>query len=212
MAKIRVCAIHCFLATDETLSTFTIPKERSTGAYEVKCMIGALNLETKEAYMYAEFERVNETLLRQALEASGANDITITALDFFSRAGVALKDVREMAQGPAFQLFERGTPSQYVQSSNSLQPIVDGRVSVDYVKKLEEVTNEADAAIDEKVPQPICLYYSNLTIIFTGRRDCLPPIQAGAQDPPLRRGAHRADRERAGAGRLEGRDEAQGTG
>ena len=156
MSKIRVCAIHCAQATEATLSSLVIPKERSDGAYDVKCMISVLHLETREAHIYAEFERVKEPLLRRALEESGASDITITSFslsDYVSGAGVALKAVRDKAGGPAFQLFERGVPSQYVQPSNIAQPIVDGWMPVDYVKELEAITNEADATIDEKVPQ-----------------------------------------------------------
>ena len=78
--KKRLCTVHCFGASESMLSGLTIEKERlKNGVYAVKCMISALNTTTTEAFIYAEFERVGESLVKKTLEKLGAKQVQVNS-------------------------------------------------------------------------------------------------------------------------------------
>jgi len=141
---VRLVSIRCYGASENMLRHFRIPKEKSNGSYEVKCMISAFNETSKEAHIYAEFERVKFNLLERALERHGATGIGIesfTLQDYLTGSGNALRFVLTKADQPGFRLIERGRPSVSPAPARSAE--LDS-FSVEIVKALEQTVNQVE--------------------------------------------------------------------
>ena len=113
-------------------------------------MISAFNLQSKQAFIYAEFGRVKQNLLERALEAAGATSVrvdTFSPQDFISGARKALDSVREKGHQHGYLLIERGEPALSVQTANVSQQSDDIGIPVDYVKELEVSVGEAEDKI-----------------------------------------------------------------
>lgn len=116
-SQIRLCVIQCFNATVKMLTDFQIPKERTNGIYQVRCMISAFNTTSKESWIYAEFERMKQTVMIRALERYGATQITLVSFsswDYATGSSNGLQSVLSKAKEPGFQLIQQSMPSRYV--------------------------------------------------------------------------------------------------
>jgi len=149
--SMRLCTIHCFGASHTMLSELKIEKERKkTGLYAVKCMVCAFNAITSEAYIYAEFERVGEKLVKKALEKFGATQIQINSYsisDYMTGAASGLQFVRAQAEKDGFTLIQRGASAFHVKMSSS-QLNLATTVEFDVVKK-RRLMSESTAAEDD---------------------------------------------------------------
>ena len=146
--EVRLVSIRCYGASEQLLRQLKIPKEKSSGSYEVKCMISAFNPTSKEAHIYAEFERVKSNLLERALERHGATGIGIdsfTLQDYLTGSGNALRFVLTKSAEPGFQLIERGHPSVVPAPvpDPSRSAALDS-FSLDAVKALEQAINQVE--------------------------------------------------------------------
>jgi len=79
--------------------------------FQIEFMQAAYNVQTKEARIYAEFERVREDVISDNLQRMGAASIVIDSFssigwDFASQA--AIKCVVECGETPGFTLFKQG--------------------------------------------------------------------------------------------------------
>ena len=122
MAQIRRCFIQCYNATLPMLTELDIPKERAGGSYDIKCMISAFNESSKEAWIYAEFEKVYQCFVMKALEEAGASNITIelfSPIAYARASSMGLVKVTTKASDHGFQLITRGAPSAYVGGASS---------------------------------------------------------------------------------------------
>jgi hypothetical protein len=149
MAQVRVCHIQCFNANEEMLTNFTALKERSGGAYSVKCMISAFNEESKEAWIYAQFDRIKETVLKKALDGYGARQVDIISfspLDYATAASKSLHSVMSKGSNPGFKLIRCGTPSQYIQNNSSSSP---DTIPSDIAKLLDQDRKEAEELVSQ---------------------------------------------------------------
>lgn len=149
MAQIRVCHIQCFNASEEMLTNFTVPKERSGGAYSVKCLISAFNEESKEAWIHAQFERMRETVLKKALDGYGASQVDITSfspLDYATSASNSLNCVISRGNYPGFKLIRCGAPSQYTQDISSTS---SDAVPAEIAKMLDQDRKEAEDQVSQ---------------------------------------------------------------
>ena len=149
MAQIRVCHIQCFNASEEMLTNFTVLKERSGGSYSVKCMISAFNEESKEAWIYAQFERIKETVLRKALEAYGVRQVDITSfspLDYATSASNSLHCVMSKGDSPGFKLIRVGTHPQYIQNTTGSS---SGNIPTEIAKILDQDRKEAEELVSQ---------------------------------------------------------------
>jgi hypothetical protein len=149
MAQVRVCHIQCFNANEEALTNFTVLKERSGGAYSVKCMISAFNEGSKEAWIYAQFERIKETVLRKALEGYGFSQVDITLfspLDYATSASNSLQCVLSKGNSPGFKIIRCGAPSQYTGDNSSSNA---DTVPTEIAKMLDQDRKEAEDLVSQ---------------------------------------------------------------
>lgn len=143
--NVRLVSMHCYNASEDMLLNFDIPKERSGGRYNVKCMISAFNPSSSEAFMYAEFDRVKKNRVDWALQKFGATQIQIDSYslaDYVNGAANALKFVQKKAGESGFRLIERGCPSVHASATNAASSAESFRL--EGVKVLEQAVDEAD--------------------------------------------------------------------
>lgn len=143
--NVRLVSMHCYNASEDMLLNFDIPKERSGGRYNVKCMISAFNPSSSEAFMYAEFDRVKKNRVDWALQKFGATQIQIDSYslaDYVSGAANALKFVQKKAGESGFRLIERGCPSVHASATNATSSAES--FPLEGVKVLEQAADEAD--------------------------------------------------------------------
>lgn len=143
--NVRLVSMHCYNASEDMLLNFDIPKERSGGRYNVKCMISAFNPSSSEAFMYAEFDRVKKNRVDWALQKFGATQIQIDSYslaDYVNGAANALKFVQKKAGESGFRLIERGCPSVHASATNATSSAESFRL--EGVKVLEQAVDEAD--------------------------------------------------------------------
>jgi len=152
--KMRLCTVHCFGASESMLSGLTIEKERlKNGVYAVKCMISALNTTTTEAFIYAEFERVGESLVKKTLEKLGAKQVQVNSYslgDYMLGAAKGLQFVREQAKKDGFTLIQRGASTLHANVSGSLNSS-EQEVEFDVVKKRRMMTESTVSEDDDPV-------------------------------------------------------------
>ena len=148
--RVSLASIHCYNASEDMLLNLTIPKERCGGSYEVECMISAFNPTSKEAHIYAEFERVKSTLLGRALEMHGATGIRIESFslqDYLIGSGHALRFVQTKATDSGFCLIEKGRPSAAPTPATSINSIISAGpdpMPLEAVKALEKSVDRAE--------------------------------------------------------------------
>ena len=148
--KVRLASVHCYNASADMLLNLTIPKERCGGSYEVKCMISAFNPTSKEAHIYAEFERVRSNLLERALERHGATGIRIESFslqDYLNGSGHALRFVQTKSADPGFYLIEKGSPYVSPAPATSINSILSAGpdpMPLEAVKSLEQSVDRAE--------------------------------------------------------------------
>jgi len=143
---VRLVSIRCYGASEQMLLNFKIPKEKSRGSYEVKCMISAFNPTSTEAHIYAEFERVKSNLLERALERHGATGIGIesfTLQDYLTGSGNALRFVLTKATETGFQLIENGRPSIAPAPATDPTPLQD-TFPLEVFKALEQTVDKIE--------------------------------------------------------------------
>ena len=107
-------------------------------------MISAFNERSREAWIFAQFERLKENVLEKAFEGCGATQIKITSfstLDYAKAASAGLNTVIEKSRCPGFKLISRGTPSQYIQDA---RPSSDDNVPSEVAKMLDTDMKEAE--------------------------------------------------------------------
>ena len=113
-------------------------------------MISAFNPTSKEAHIYAEFERVKSNLLERALGRHGALGIKIESFsfrDYLIGSGNALSYVRTKATDPGFYLIEKGSPSAAPAPATSINSIISAGpdpMPLEAVKALEKSVNNAE--------------------------------------------------------------------
>lgn len=134
------------------LSGLVIKRERSDGFYKVKFMASAFNATTREAFIYAEFDRVREPVLTRAIENYGAKQIQLvsyTLSDYITGAANGLKFVKEQAVKDGFTLIERGASTLRSKISALVQnPCHLSSVEFDVVKKRRQMA-ESTAGEDD---------------------------------------------------------------
>jgi len=158
--NVRLVSIHCYNASEDMLLNFTIPRERTGGIYNVKCMISAFNPLSSEAFVYAEFDRVKKIQLDRALQRFGATQIQIDSYslgDYVSGTANALRFVQKKASESGFHLIERGCPSPYASAMNATPSAVSESFPMERVKVLEQAVDEADDRAQKLEEENICL-------------------------------------------------------
>ena len=105
--------------TYEIIQNLQIPKANGRN-YEIKCLVGAVNTEAKQARMYIEVEKVRQSALEESLSKAGATQISVETFSatqsgqdplYVSQCSHALTCVLKFAKQPGCTLYERGTPS-----------------------------------------------------------------------------------------------------
>lgn len=175
MTKVRLCHIQCFNATAEMVSDLSIPRERSGGVYEIKCIISAFNPESTEARIFCQVERIKQGVLERAIEAYGARGVMITSfspVDYATSAAVALQSVLAKCSTPGFQSFRRGVLPSYIQhASTQVTNGIPSEAFKDLGMELEEAENII-ARNDSDVQVKVYIFFpftiDGSQIIFTG--------------------------------------------
>ena len=97
-----------------------IPKGVHGESYAIRCIIGAYNNASGEAYVYMELkEKVRQAQLDAAINATGASSIIFNTFSasqkgekrtYEQECSAALYSVYEQSKEPGFQLIPKGTP------------------------------------------------------------------------------------------------------
>ena len=112
--KIRRCHITCRIESTQTMNDivshgkFISANEREVPIHR---MLAAYNVETKEARIYAEFDRIDEKLVEEHLHNMGAGSVIIDTFskeDWESASEIAMNSVLECSSKPGFSLFRQG--------------------------------------------------------------------------------------------------------
>ena len=110
-AKIRRCHITCRIESTETMAEliacdkFVSVNQREFTIYR---MLAAYNCQTKDARIYAEFDRVYEKTIEEHMNHMGAGSVIIDSFpkeDWENASEIALNGVLECSSKPGFSIF-----------------------------------------------------------------------------------------------------------
>jgi hypothetical protein len=117
--RLTRCHFSCFRANHELLGNLFVPKGGNGERYAIKCIIGAYNNVSGEAYVYLEMKQpVRAARLEKAILDTGGAQIIINTFSasqkgvkrtYDDECSAALFSVHEQSKEPGFKLIPIGT-------------------------------------------------------------------------------------------------------